>query len=228
MGGWGGLRGKRADVAYGECEDCGDFCTLQCGCGRGHFPSCKYSSCYICYLDRRADLVTCILCGSRWHDPLFDTCYSCSPHSQGRDDAAKALRQLIFHRDGHVCASCGIKAGEMKLDPRLVRASDDGWRPAAMHVDHIIPCRHGGRADEWNLQILCMVCNIAKGARWYQGCPYEAVRDRMAFRYRLIKAAYWNPDDERRIRFEREVALRRETGTWDPKIQRQAAAHIAP
>lgn len=73
---------------------------------------------------------------------------------------------------------------------------DDGIRVATLHVDHIMPCAAGGTADPWNLQILCGVCNISKGAEWLAGSRHHKAR-------RLMMAAYltylneWLDDDER-------------------------------
>lgn len=33
------------------------------------------------------------------------------------------------------------------------------------HVDHIVPLRLGGRNSRQNLQLLCVLCNLKKGAR---------------------------------------------------------------
>jgi 5-methylcytosine-specific restriction endonuclease McrA len=73
---------------------------------------------------------------------------------------------------------------------------DDGIRPARLHIDHVLPCAKGGTADPWNLQVLCGVCNIAKGADWAPGSRHHNAR-------RLLIAAYmtylndWLDDDQR-------------------------------
>lgn len=198
-------------------------CITQCECERGEYPSCQYRSCYDCFLDRRSDYLECILCGS-WHNPAFDTCFKCRPQTQGRDDAALALRQLILWRDGHTCKSCGINAGELHHDPRRVKPGDDGWCYAQMHIDHIVPCAKGGRADEWNLQILCEVCNTRKGSRWYVGCPYEEVRTRLCRTYFLLGRSYFN--EENLDRFLDEWGRFRATRTWDPTAHKIAGFDI--
>jgi hypothetical protein len=38
-----------------------------------------------------------------------------------------------------------------------------------LQVDHIRPCRAGGKAWPWNLQTLCATCNRIKGDSWFEG-----------------------------------------------------------
>jgi hypothetical protein len=205
-------RPKATWTADGHNELCdGHTCYVTCGCGRGAYPSCRYNSCYPCYLDRRADYVSCILCG-RWHSWAFDTCFKCRPATAGRDDAARALRQLILHRDTYACRECGAGEGDEQYDPRA-----DDHRPVVLQVDHIVPCRMGGHADEWNLQVLCALDNATKGALWHVGCRYETVRTELMRRYFWIAPTYFAPDDL--ARFRAEVAAWRATGTWDPTVQ---------
>jgi 5-methylcytosine-specific restriction endonuclease McrA len=209
-------------------ELCDGDCIKDCSCGRGFFPACKYKSCYDCFLDRRADYIACIFCG-RWHNPEFDTCFTCRPLTHGRDDAARALRQLILWRDQYACRYCGAVEGELQMDPRKIRPAcqpncrwehshlikdDDGLRATTLHVDHIVPCKHGGRAVEWNLQVLCNVCNISKGATWYPGCRHDHTKTRLCKAYRLIANGYFSaPTLED---FMSEWGAFRATGTWDP------------
>ena len=162
------------------CEHGPGYCFVECDCGRGSYCSNDYSSCYECFLDRKADFAECIFCG-KWHSPEFDTCFNCRP--QGRDEAARNLKLVIIARDGHACRYCGIRSGDQQTDPRRIAAADDGIIPAVLHVDHIRPCRRGGTADPWNLQALCGVCNIAKGADWAPGSRHDKAR-------RLVMAAY--------------------------------------
>jgi 5-methylcytosine-specific restriction endonuclease McrA len=204
-------------------------CNSECSCGRGSYPSCKYRSCYECFKDRLADLAKCILCG-RWHSRDFDTCFKCRPQTRGRDDAAKALRQLILWRDQFTCQYCGAIEGELRVDDRLSRQrcrtdcalththrikDDDGLRHTQLQVDHIVPCAHGGRAVEWNLQVLCSVCNIAKGAFWHPGCRHDRARTALCRRYFMVAPSYFNEED--RTEFMEEVVAYRATRTWDPQ-----------
>lgn len=68
------------------------------------------------------------------------------------DERAKItpkVRYDVFERDGHRCCSCGISVGA----------------GVVLHVDHIVPVSQGGLSQADNLQTLCAVCNLGKGAR---------------------------------------------------------------
>jgi 5-methylcytosine-specific restriction endonuclease McrA len=124
-------------------ERCGSSCECYglCDCGRGWYSSHDYSSCYECFLDRRADYMQCLYCG-RWHSPEFDTCFACRP--QGRDEAARDIRLVIFARDSFKCRYCDAMEGDLQTDPRLIRPA---CAPscAAIH-QHRRPCRARCRA----------------------------------------------------------------------------------
>ena len=53
-----------------------------------------------------------------------------------------------MQRDDFKCKICGRSPA---TDPSVV-----------LHIDHIIPCSKGGRADIDNLQTLCSKCNLGK------------------------------------------------------------------
>ena len=72
--------------------------------------------------------------------------------------------------DDRVCAPGCTKLHEHRA------ADDDGVRPVKLHVDHILPCAEGGTADPWNLQVLCVVCNVAKGPEWWSGSRHHQAR----------------------------------------------------
>ncbi len=209
---------------------CDSECWTDCFCGRGRYKTCRHTSCYDCYLDRRSEYVSCIFCGN-WHSPDFDTCFKCRPLSRGRDDAARALRQLILWRDDFKCRYCGGVEGEMQYDPRTVRPrclydcrlehehrvkDSDGLRHIRLHVDHIVPCAQGGKANEWNLQTLCSVCNTAKGSTWYPGCRHDVEKTKLCRVYFLMARSYFTDSDREEFLAEREAY--RATGTWDPDI----------
>lgn len=114
---------------YADCYD------ARCECGRGIYHSCTYSSCYDCFLDRRADYAQCIYC-DRWHSPEFDTCFDCS--MQGRDEATRDLKLVILGRDGFRCRYCSVTEGEPQQDPRLVRPRCPA--ECAIQHNHRYPC----------------------------------------------------------------------------------------
>lgn len=55
------------------------------------------------------------------------------------------LRRLVMDRDGRQCVNCGSTRD--------------------LSLDHIYPYSKGGNDTEGNLQVLCLPCNSAKGAR---------------------------------------------------------------
>lgn len=57
----------------------------------------------------------------------------------------RILTQIIFYRDGKVCARCG--------------ATED------LTIDHIVAIVNGGSDELTNLQVLCRSCNAQKGAK---------------------------------------------------------------
>lgn len=148
-----------------------------CACGGGSYDPELYTSCYQCYLDRRADYVTCKRCGVRWHNPKYRACWHCSsagwlecvfcerPHNPKyhtcfncrptREDAGKELRLVILGRDQYACRYCG--------------ARED------LQIDHVKPCSAGGNARPWNLQTLCGECNREKANTWPG--PYLRTRE---------------------------------------------------
>lgn len=177
----------------------------ECPCGRGGYDPEQYSSCYQCFIDRRADYLSCIWCG-RWHSPRFVACYHCR-QSGDRDEASIALRQLILHRDGHRCQRCDAREGDPRYDPNLDREVF-----ASLQIDHIKPCARGGTADEWNLQVLCGVCNRTKGAHWSPSSEWADMKTALCRRYFLIAPTYFG--DAEHTRFLADVHRYRKQKTW--------------
>lgn len=178
----------------------------RCGCG-GRYDEVRFSSCFACYVERTVDLVVCLLCGRRRHHMEHACCYACrAKYGPTRDDATNALRQLVHHRDRFRCTGCGRARGD------LLGAGSS--RVNGFDVDHIVPCRVGGRADEWNLRLLCRRCNSVKGGTWFLGCRWEDVRTTLCRRYWLIAPTYFPADEH--ARFRQEVAVWRRVRTWDP------------
>jgi 5-methylcytosine-specific restriction endonuclease McrA len=135
---------------------------VECACDRGgEYDAEQYSSCYTCYLERRSEYMTCILCGSNWHSPKFDCCFKCRMSAPGRDNAARDLRLDILVRDEFTCRDCaeGYPGGSQDLQ-----------------VDHIKPCLASGLATPWNLQVLCGKHNREKGGYWEPGCEWDSTR----------------------------------------------------
>lgn len=59
------------------------------------------------------------------------------------------LRQQVFERDEFCCVECGSRK--------------------RLNADHIVPERHGGKAELDNLQTLCKPCNSEKGSKLQKG-----------------------------------------------------------
>lgn len=147
---------------------------LLCSCGRDWYNTDNYRTCYLCYLDRRADYLNCIFC-DRWHSPRFEACYQCRAHGAHREDAALTLRNYILWRDDYTCRHCGSHRD--------------------LHIDHIIPCRRDGTASPWNLQVLCRDCNIAKADNWP---PDDDLNYRTTlFRYYFHDGRRWLNEEQR-------------------------------
>lgn len=66
-----------------------------------------------------------------------------------REKMKNAIRYEVIKRDSYRCRCCGF-------------AVQDG---AHLHVDHIVAVANGGRTELQNLQTLCTVCNLGKGAK---------------------------------------------------------------
>ncbi len=61
----------------------------------------------------------------------------------------QSLRQQVRQRASDRCEYCQLRQEDSPL--------------AAMHVEHIIPRKHGGSDDESNLALACIDCNLHKG-----------------------------------------------------------------
>lgn len=66
------------------------------------------------------------------------------PASPQRDAIAEEVRLAVWRRDAGRCVSCGSKE--------------------RLQFDHVIPVALGGAGTVENLQLLCAICNGAKGA----------------------------------------------------------------
>jgi hypothetical protein len=147
---------------------------IDCTCGRGRYNADSYTSCYECYQERAEGMTSCLFCG-RWHSDEFSTCYKCRKQ-HGRDEAGTSIRIYIGWRDQYRCRNCG----------------DAG----IINIDHIKPCRQGGGAALWNLQVLCTDCNRVKGATWAPGGSWSQIR-RGLYAYYFTSGRHWIDDTQR-------------------------------
>lgn len=69
-------------------------------------------------------------------------------------------RRRIYERDGRHCKACGVEVlfGGTTHSP-FHRCPPPG------QIDHIVPVARGGQNDDANLRLLCLTCNMQKGAK---------------------------------------------------------------
>lgn len=61
----------------------------------------------------------------------------------------EATRRLVRERAGNRCEYCGLSQDQSPL--------------AALHIEHILPKKHGGTDSLENLALACIDCNLHKG-----------------------------------------------------------------
>jgi hypothetical protein len=61
----------------------------------------------------------------------------------------QAMRTFVRQRAGNKCEYCQLRQEDSLL--------------ASLHVEHIIPRKHGGADGEENLALACIDCNLHKG-----------------------------------------------------------------
>jgi hypothetical protein len=61
-----------------------------------------------------------------------------------------ALCNLVRDRAGNRCEYCGLREDESPLAP--------------LHVEHVIPRKHGGSDEPSNLALACIACNLHEGS----------------------------------------------------------------
>lgn len=189
-------RGNRYDAEYySTCYDCYLDRTrdlVSCiYCGQLHGD--EYATCFDCRAKTREeagaalrlvilarDGFRCAYCGAAEGEMQTDPRLSrprCPPYCTVEHNHRKPCRpgckrkhQCRKPGDDRVCAPGCTKLHEHRA------ADDDGVRPVKLHIDHILPCAEGGTANPWNLQVLCVVCNVAKGPEWWAGSRHHQAR----------------------------------------------------
>ena len=60
-----------------------------------------------------------------------------------------STKTVVRARAGHACEYCQLKQDDSPL--------------ASLHIEHVIPIKHGGGDQESNLALACIDCNLHKG-----------------------------------------------------------------
>lgn len=61
----------------------------------------------------------------------------------------EATRNLVRQRAAQCCEYCRLRQADSPL--------------AVLHIEHIVPRKHGGDDDDSNLALACIDCNLHKG-----------------------------------------------------------------
>lgn len=104
--------------------------------------------------ERAAYLIEAIFSAKGWsiyEEPSHPNAAPPAKEAIARERAkmTSAIRYDAIRRDGYRCRACGFSV-------------QDG---AHLHVDHIVAVANGGKTEMKNLQTLCTVCNLGKGAK---------------------------------------------------------------
>jgi 5-methylcytosine-specific restriction endonuclease McrA len=174
----------------------------ECICGRGSYNAAKYRTCYTCFLERAGSYLECIWCG-RWHSPEHESCFQC--RRKYRENAARDLRLDILVRDDFTCRDCGSRE--------------------LPQVDHIKPCKKGGQAMPWNLQVLCRTCNLDKGHFWQPGSRWDDTRIQLMHLYFTFGWKYLEPDQQAQL--VADAAIYADEFTWHAHYRQLAKARPA-
>ena len=91
-----------------------------------------------------------------------------------------ATRRLVRERGNNRCEYCGLRQDQSPL--------------AILHIEHILPKKHGGSDDEANLALACIDCNLSKSSN-IAGRDPETLELTELFNPRM---QCWNEHFERR------------------------------
>jgi 5-methylcytosine-specific restriction protein A len=92
--------------------------------------------------------------------------------SNGSTTQWRKLREIVIRRDAGICQRCGQEG---------------------KHVDHIVPRKLGGDDSLQNLQLLCVQCNLQKGARFFD-TPKTPMTPPGSFTPRNGSITHYNPE----------------------------------
>jgi len=225
-------RGTYHSCTCGSCYDCfldrrADY--AQCiYCDRWHSP--EFDTCFQCSAQGRdeatrdlklvilgRDGFRCRYCGVSEGDLQYDPRLlrpkcppGCKAQHNHRYPCAERCGKRHKHRSARDYGTCqpdavtpeSVTTGCTREHDHLAK-DDDGVRPARLHVDHIMPCAKGGTADPWNLQVLCGVCNIAKGGDWLSFSRHAKAREEVVSAYVTYLRDFLTSEEKGRL--DREV-----------------------
>ena len=202
---------------YGSCYQC--YLDRREGyvtcvyCGAWHSP--EFDTCYGCRSGGRdepardlrlvilgRDGFRCRYCGAAEGDEQYDPRLerpACPPrcwteHNHRWPCPPGCTRQHRCRVPGDRTCPPGCRQPHQHLT-----RDDDGIRPARLHIDHVLPCAKGGTADPWNLQVLCGVCNVSKGADWAPGSRHHQARLLLIAAYMTYLGGWLDGGEQERL-----------------------------
>jgi len=76
-----------------------------------------------------------------------------------------SLRDLIWRRAAHRCEYCGLRQDDIPF--------------TKLHIEHVVPRKHGGDTRAENLALACIHCNLHKGTNLTGIDPDEGTMTRL-------------------------------------------------